>query len=98
MAKIKIVGARKNIGGNLNEFLLNDGNWISLKKAIILANNGEIDAVVVKSNNSNSYLRSKPDSTKTNNFESLAESYKPYLTFNGDELCWLENSQKIDCW
>ena len=98
MAKIKIIGARKNKEGNLNEFLLNNGNWVSLSKAIILANNGEIDAVVVKSDNSNSYLRSKPDSTKANNFDRLAELYKPHLTFNGYEFCWLENSKKIECW
>ena len=98
MTKIKIVGARKNKEGILNEFLLNNGNWVSLSKAITLANKGEIDAVVVKSDNSKSYIRSKPDSTKANNFERLAEKFKPYLTFNGYELCWLENSQKMECW
>lgn len=98
MAKNIITGARKDKQGNLNSFLLDNGNWISLNQAISLANSGEIDAVVVKAGKSDFYLRSKPDSTKSNNFERLAELYKPSLSFNGYELCWVENSKNIECW
>ena len=98
MATYKIIGARNDENGKLNEFLLDSGNWISLNEAIEFSSRNELEAVVIKSAKSPTYLRSKPDSTKDNNFDKLAKLYEPYLLFNGFELCWMENEQKIDCW
>lgn len=94
----KIIGARYSQSGDIEEFLVEEEGWVSKKEVISLAEQGRIDAVVVKPKNRKPHLRSRPDEIKSNNFSELAELYKPYLLFNGIELCWIENEKSVDCW
>ncbi|MGK5092123.1 DUF3892 domain-containing protein [Deltaproteobacteria bacterium TL4] len=94
----KIIGARRGRSGEIEEFLIEETGWISKEKAIFLAEQREINAVVIQPQNEKPYLRSRPDDTQSNNFSALADLYEPYLLFNGRELCWMENKKAVDCW
>jgi hypothetical protein len=71
----KVVSVHKNTKGIITEFLIDNGiGWINKNKAVELAKKGQIIAVVVNPKNSDSYIRSRPDSTKKNNFSNLCKN------------------------
>ena len=70
-----VVSVRKNTKGSITEFRVNNGiGWISKTEAVEFAKKGLIMAIVVNPKNSDSYIRSKPDNTKKNNFSNLYEN------------------------
>ncbi|MCG8334739.1 MAG: DUF3892 domain-containing protein [Proteobacteria bacterium] len=70
-----ITDARRGTTGSIEEFCVDNKGWISKTEAIVLAEQGHIDnAVVVHPKNENPYLRSRPDSKRSNNFSEMAKS------------------------
>lgn len=71
----KIVDAKADAKGNISHVKL-EGNQIytPLKAAIKLAEQGKIDAVVVKPNNAKEHLRTRPDRRKNNNLDDMASA------------------------
>ena len=68
----RVVAVRENKKGNIDDFLVDNGiGWINKKEAVELAKEGQIVAIVVNPHNADSYIRSKPDKTKKNNFSNL---------------------------
>lgn len=70
-----IIDAQKGKTGSLTRYQLDDETWISKDEAIELTEKGNVaNAVVVRPMERNTYLRSKPDKTKNNNFKVMAAS------------------------
>lgn len=68
----KVIGTKTN-GRHLSAFLIEgDAAYISKSIAIRLADNGEIDAVVVRSMGGEVYLRATADAAPGNNFNAIA--------------------------
>jgi Protein of unknown function (DUF3892) len=72
--KRKIIDARANESGNIEAVLL-EGNttYTSLKKAITMTEQNQVDAVVVNQKNGNQYLRTRPDKKTENNLDDMAQ-------------------------
>ena len=73
--KKQIVDAKNDSDGNITAVKL-EGNktFTPINKAIEMAKNGKVDAIVVKPKGGNPYLRSKPDGKKKNNLDYLADN------------------------
>ena len=72
--KRKIIDARANESGNIEAVLL-EGNttYTSLKKAITMTEQNQVDAVVVNQKNGNQHLRTRPDKKTENNLDDMAQ-------------------------
>ena len=69
--KKKITGIKKNKKGLIVQYRIEGIGWISKAKAISLALQEAIDAVVAKSRAGHTYLRMRPDHIRANNLENL---------------------------
>lgn len=67
--KNKISAVRKNKKGTIIRYYVAKFGWLSRARAIELASQGKIDAVVATSRNGKVYLRTRPDQTSLNNLE-----------------------------
>jgi len=74
MPKKKIIDAKADPKGNITKVKI-EGNttFTPLKKAIEMAEKGQIDAVAVHPKNAKSHLRTRPDSKEKNNLDYMAE-------------------------
>jgi len=73
--KKKIIDAKNDEKGNISHVKLKGNrNYMSLDKAIEMTEQGKIDAVVVKPSNGDKHLRTRPDSTSSNNLDDMAEN------------------------
>jgi hypothetical protein len=74
MSGKKIIDAKNDSDGNVNAVKL-EGNssYTPINTAIKMAENGQVDAVVVKPKDGKKHLRSKPDGKKKNNLDELAK-------------------------
>lgn len=70
-AKKKISAVRKDKKGTIVGYFVEELGWLPKKRAILLAQNGEIDAVVTRSRAGSVYLKSRPDGVSENNLESM---------------------------
>lgn len=69
---LKIVATRKNKDGDFSDFKLDNNQEVSLKDAINLAKNGNIENVIVGTTKTGShYLRAKKDDNENNNLSDL---------------------------
>jgi len=69
--KKRITRVRKNKKRTITAYFVESLGWISKSKAIALAQEGEIDAVVATSRNGNLFLKTRPDKDETNNLKNL---------------------------
>ena len=69
--KLKIIDVRKNKKGTIIEYLIEFFGWVSKPRGIVLAQQGRLDAVVVRSRSGSLYLRSRPDKSTTNNLSNM---------------------------
>ena len=69
--KKKITGTQKDKTGRIQKYFVQELGWLTKKRAIQLATQGEIDAVVVD-HGGTKYLRSRPDASAENNLSNMA--------------------------
>jgi Protein of unknown function (DUF3892) len=69
VAKKRILNVRKNKENLIIQYLIEGYGWLRKTEAINLVEKDLVDAVIVKRQNGYVFLRSRPDSTKTNNLE-----------------------------
>lgn len=67
--KKKILDVKKNKENLIIQYLIEGYGWIRKTEAINLVEKDIVDAVIVKRQNGYVFLRSRPDSTKTNNLD-----------------------------
>lgn len=71
----KIVDAKNDSKGNVSHVKLEgNSNYTSIDTAIGMAEQGQVDAVVVNPSNAKKHLRQRPDGNERNNLDYLAES------------------------
>jgi hypothetical protein len=71
--KKKITGVQKDKRGRILEYFVKEIGWLTKKRAIQLAERGEIDVVVVRRGGAK-YLRSRPDTSQENNLSNIAKA------------------------
>lgn len=69
ISKKKILDIKKNKQNLIIQYLIEGYGWLRKSEAINLVEKDIVDAVVVKRQNGYVFLRSRPDSTKTNNLD-----------------------------
>ncbi|MGK5094695.1 DUF3892 domain-containing protein [Deltaproteobacteria bacterium TL4] len=69
-----VTDAEKGKTGAIERYFVEEMGWLSKSKAVDLAEQGQIDNVVVHPSNGQPYLRSRPDNKKSNNFKEMAKS------------------------
>jgi hypothetical protein len=67
--KKKILDVKKNKENLIIQYLVEGYGWLRKTEAINLVEKDIVDAVIVKRQNGYVFLRSRPDSTKTNNLD-----------------------------
>lgn len=68
----KIVQVKKNEDGDITDVKLADGSQISIKQAIDMARNNQIEGVILgKARNGRETLRSQPNNTPEDNLSNL---------------------------
>lgn len=67
--KKKILDVKKNKKNLIIQYLIEGYGWLRKTEAINLVEKDLVDAVIVKRQNGYVFLRSRPDSTKTNNLD-----------------------------
>lgn len=67
--KKKILDVKKNKENLIIQYLIEGYGWIRKTEAINLVEKDIVDAVIVKRQNGYIFLRSRPDTTKTNNLD-----------------------------
>jgi hypothetical protein len=67
--KKKILNVKKNKQNLIIQYLIEGYGWLRKTEAINLVEKDIVDAVIVKRQNGYVFLRSRPDSTKTNNLD-----------------------------
>ncbi len=65
----KILDVKKNKENLIIQYLIEGYGWLRKAEAINLVEKDVVDAVIVKRQNGYIFLRSRPDSTKTNNLD-----------------------------
>lgn len=70
--KKKITGVQKDKSGRVLKYFVKEIGWLTNRRAIQLAERGEIDAVVVH-RGEKKFLRSRPDASPENNLSNLAK-------------------------
>lgn len=69
LSKKKILDVKKNKENLIIQYLIEGYGWLRKAEAINLVEKDVVDAVIVKRQNGYIFLRSRPDSTKTNNLD-----------------------------
>jgi hypothetical protein len=69
--KKKVSSIKRNKKGTIISYQIEGLGWIPKDRAIQLAREGRIDAVVAHSRTGSVYLRARPDSTIVNNLDHL---------------------------
>jgi hypothetical protein len=69
ISKKKILDIKKNKQNLIIQYLIEGYGWLRKTEAINLVEKDIVDAVIVKRQNGYVFLRSRPDSTKTNNLD-----------------------------
>jgi len=71
--KKKITGVEKDKSGRIQKYFVPELGWLTKSRAIQLATQGELDAVVV-ARNGTKFLRSRPDVSPENNLSNMAKA------------------------
>lgn len=70
-SKGKITRVTKDKKGIIVSYFISGMGWVSKGQAIVLCQNGKIDAVVACSSAGNLFLKSRPDGSSDNNFSNM---------------------------
>lgn len=66
-----VINVERNQKGHITHYYIEGFGKVTKRKAIKMAKNGEVDNVVIVENNNGTYLRSRPDGNKSNNFAKM---------------------------